>query len=232
MVGGSAHLRGVLLFATSAFAAPPALASGWSIDAGEQKWFSSVSRESGDFGQAWRADDFTEFGLGDGWEVTAKVETEIRIGSTYDDRSGFRIGLQKAFPIGERASFSLQTSFLGGESLDGLECAGEGYEARAAIGTSFTFSGLEGFVNIEGGHRVRGDCERNVTEIASGLTFSPGWDLGLKAWQDGSGSSGSTKAEVSVSHDFWGVGVGVGWREEISGNFSEKGWVVSARARF
>jgi hypothetical protein len=33
-------------------------------------------------------------------------------------------------------------------------------------------------------------------------------------------------------HDFWGIGVGIGWREEVSGNFEEKGWVLNGRMRF
>jgi hypothetical protein len=32
-----------------------------------QRWFATISREGGDFGQAWRPYDFTEPGLGDGW---------------------------------------------------------------------------------------------------------------------------------------------------------------------
>ena len=207
-------------------------AGAWSLASGEQSWFATISRESGDFGQAWRADDFNETGLGGGWGFNVKVESEIRIGDTYDDRSGARFGVQKAFPIGERASFSLQASLLAGESLDGPECPGGGYEARAAIGTSFSRFGREGFVNVEAGHRVRHNCERNVLEFATGVEVAPGWNFGLKAWRDGQGVSESAKAEISTSYNFGEFAVGVGWREEISGNFNEKGWAVSASSRF
>jgi hypothetical protein len=207
-------------------------AGAWSLPEGEQTWFATVSRESGDFGQAWRADDFNEIGLGDGWGLNGKVESEIRIGSTYDDRSGVRIGVQKAFAIGERASFSVQASLLAGESLDGPECLGGGYEARAAVGTSFAMLGREAFVNVEIGHRVRDQCERTVMEFATGVELARAWNLGLKTWQDGSGSSASAKAEISTSYDLGFIALGVGWRQEISGNFNEKGWVVSASTRF
>ena len=202
------------------------------MPAGAHSWLASISRETGDFGEAWRADDFTEIGMGDGWGVNIKVESEIRIGTTYDGRSGARLGIQKAFSLGDRGSIAIQASALLGESLGGVECEGEGYEVRAAIGSSFNLWGQEGFVNLESGHRTRGDCERSVTEAAIGYDFAPGWNLTFKAWTEGGAETGVAKAEASLMRDFWGLGIGVGWREEISGNFEEKGWVVNARARF
>lgn len=221
-----------MMVAGASAAAPMAHAGAWSLPEGQQTWFVTVSRESGDFGQAWRTDDFNEMGLGDGWGLTVKVESEIRIGDTYDDRSGARLGVLKAFPLGERGSFSVQASLLAGESLDGPECLGGGYEARAAVGTSFPVLGREGYVNVEVGHRVRDTCARNVFEFATGVEVLPGWNFGLKAWRDGQGVSESAKAQISTSYDFGDFALGVGWREEISGNFSEKGWVVSANSRF
>ncbi len=173
MVGASDRLRGVVLLATSGSLAPVANAGAWSVPAGEQQWHATVSRETGDFGQAWRADDFTEVGIGDGWQVVTKFESQITIGDTYDDRSGFRLGVQKAFAIDDRTSFSLLASYLGGESLDGAECAGGGYEVRAAIGRSFSLGGREGYLYVEAGHRSREGCERNVFEVATGLEFAP-----------------------------------------------------------
>jgi hypothetical protein len=202
------------------------------LPAGAHSWLASISRETGDFGEAWRADDFTEIGMGDGWGVNIKVESEIRIGTTYDDRSGVRLGIQKAFSLGDCGSIAIQASALLGESLGGVECEGERYEVRAAIGSSFNLWGQEGFVNLESGHRTRGDCERSVTEAAVGYDFAPGWNFTVKAWTEGGAETGVAKAEVSLMRDFWGLGIGVGWREEISGNFEEKGWVVNERARF
>jgi hypothetical protein len=202
------------------------------LPAGAHSWLASISRETGDFGEAWRADDFTEIGMGDGWGVNIKVESEIRIGTTYDGRSGARLGIQKAFSLGDRGSIAIQASALLGESLGGVECEGERYEVRAAIGSSFYLWGQEGFVNLESGHRTRGDCERSVTEAAVGYDFAPGWNFTVKAWTEGGAETGVAKAEVSLMRGFWGLGIGVGWREEISGNFEEKGWVVNERARF
>lgn len=212
--------------------APAAEAGAWALAEGAQQTFATISRETGDFGESWRADDFYEAGLGDGWALNAKFETNLRISDVYDDRSGFRLGVIKAFGLGERASVSIQASFLGGESLDGPECAGEGWEARAAVGTSFSLAGREAYVNLEAGRRFRGDCERGVLEFASGLEIAAGWSLSLKAWQDGPSGAGSAKAEVAISRDLGPLSLGVGWREEISGNFEEKGWLVTLASAF
>jgi hypothetical protein len=42
----------------------------------------------------------------------------------------------------------------------------------------------------------------------------------------------SAKVEASLLYDFGPVAVGLGWREEVSGAFEEKGWLVSAWRSF
>lgn len=232
MVGEKALRRGTALIVVSGALTPAAHAGAWALAEGMQQTFATISRETGDFGESWRADDFYEAGLGDGWALNAKLETSIRISEVYDDRSGFRLGMMKAFALGERGSLSVQASLLGGESLDGPECAGEGWETRAAVGTSFSLAGREGYVNLEAGRRFRGDCERGVLEFASGLEFAPDWSLSVKTWQDGPAGSGSAKGEIAISRDFGPLALGVGWRQEISGNFEEKGWLVSLSTGF
>jgi hypothetical protein len=80
----------------------------------------------------------------------------------------------KSFALTDRAAFSVQASFIGGESLLQLdECQGDGYEVRAAIGTSFALLGREGFVNAQAGRRSRGDCERNLLGSQPGSSLRP-----------------------------------------------------------
>ncbi len=232
-MGDAGGGQGILLVAGSAALAAPADAGARAVGQGVQQWFATISRETGDFGEAWRADDFVELGLGGGWALNTKIESQILISDLYYDRSAFRLGVQKAFALTDRASFSLQASLLGGEAMEGLECQGSGYEARVAIGTSFSLFGREGFVNADAGQGVRdGGCERTVAEIATGLEFAPDWNLTLKAWSEQGRRTRSAKAEAGLSRDFGMFSVGAGWREEISGEFEERGWVVSAQATF
>ena len=80
MFSGRALRRGVLLAAAGGAIAPNAHAGAWALADGMQKWSATISREDGDFGQAWQTDDFSELGLRDGWGLTARFESQIRIG--------------------------------------------------------------------------------------------------------------------------------------------------------
>jgi hypothetical protein len=213
--------------------AEPAFAGAWTQEAGKQQWITTVSYATGEFGDAWRADDHIELGFGGGWGMNLKVEGEYRLAETFDDRMAFRAGMQKSFALGDRASFSVMASWLGGEALDGPECTSNGYEARTALGTSYAIGDREGFVNVEAAWRARGeDCERGVVEAAAGLDLSSNWTVQVKAWREEGDGALSAKAEASLLRDFGPFSVGLGWREEISGAFEEKGWLLSAEARF
>ena len=80
MLSGGALRRGALLAAAGGAIAPNAHAGAWALADGMQKWFATISREDGEFGQPWRTDDFSELGLRDGWGLTARFESKIRIG--------------------------------------------------------------------------------------------------------------------------------------------------------
>lgn len=233
MSGGIASVRWLAVMSGVAPLAEPAFAGAWTQKAGEQQWIATVSHEIGDFGEAWRADDHIEAGFGGGWGLNLKVEGEVRLADTYDDRTAFRAGLQKSFALGDRASFSVMGSYLGGEALDGPECTSNGYEARTALGTSFALAGREGFVNVEAAWRSRGEaCERGLVEAAAGIEFAPKWNLQVKAWHEEGDGALSAKAEASLLYDFGPVAIGAGWRQEISGEFDEKGAVLTGRVRF
>lgn len=88
-------------------------------------------------------------------------------------------------------------------------------------------------MNVEGARRFRRDgCNRWIAEIATGLEFVPGWNLTLKSLTEQGDDARSTRAKAVGDHDFFGMRVGAGWREEISRELEEKGWVMSARATF
>jgi hypothetical protein len=233
MLGGSASARWAIVVSGFAPLAQPAVAGAWTQQPGTQQAIVTISREVNDFGEVWRSDGFSEFGLEGGWAANFKFETEMRIGDFAGERSGLRAGVQKSFALGDRASLSVMGSYLGGEALDGPDCEGEGYEARAAIGTSYALGDREGFVNVETAWRSRGDfCGRNLIEAAAGIEVFPNWQVIGKAWSEKGDGARSIKAEATVLHDFGDFSLGLGWREEISGEFKEKGWVLSAWTDF
>jgi hypothetical protein len=232
MSGGIASLRWLATLVGIAPLASPAFAGAWSQKAGEWQMIAQVSRETGDFDDAWRATDQIEGGFGGGWAANLKLEGEMKVGSDVDQRQSITLGAKKAFALGDRGSFSIQASVLGGESIDGPDCQGSGYEARAAIGTSFALGGREGFVNLEGAAKSREECDRSLIELTTGFEVAPKLDLIVKGWSEDGSFAHSEKVETGLLYSFGNLSVGAGWREEISGEFEEKGWVVSGWVKY
>ena len=214
--------------------AEPAFAGAWTQPAKESQSITTVSREESAFGENWRADTLSEFGLGGGWGFNLKIENETRIFTDTENRTGFRAGVQKSFAFNERTSVAVIATYLGGESMDGPDCDSEGYETRAALGTSYPVLGREAFINAEVGWKSRGaDCEREVYEITAGIEVAPRLSFMAKAWSEDGEFGQSTKTESTLLYD-WDdtLSIGLGWREEVSGDFEEKGWVLSAWRNF
>ena len=119
-----------------------------------------------------------------------------------------------------------------GESLDGPWCDGDGFEGRAAVGTSFLLLGREGFVNGEAGFRSRGDpeCDRTLAELAIGMEVAPQLTVMVKSWAQDGVDAQSAKVEATLLYDFGDFSLGAGWREEVSGLLEEEGWASPPRA--
>jgi hypothetical protein len=130
--------------------AQPAVAGAWSQDKGDLQMIVTLSRETGDFDESWRASDHFEAGFGGGWATNLKAETEVSL--------AMRPTIARALRWVTAPRFQLGASLLGGESIDAPDCEGSGYETRAAIGTSFAAGGREGFVNLEGAAKSREDA--------------------------------------------------------------------------
>lgn len=210
-----------------------ACAGAWSPANGEGQTIASLSRESGDFGVTWRADDYLEYGFGDGWAANLKIENQIRTEEGFDDRIGARVALQRSFRVGRRGAIGVQAALLAGEALEGPACAGVGYEARIMAGTSFALNGGNGFVNIEAGVRERDSgCSRTLGEVAGGLDLTPRWRLLGKAWIEQGDGARSAKTEATLFRNFDGFSLGLGYRTEVSGDFQEDGVVAVFQSRF
>jgi hypothetical protein len=232
MGGETASLRWLAVMSGVAPLAEPAFAGAWTQKAGEQQWITTVSRETGDFGETWRTDNYGEAGFGGGWGVNLSIDSEIHASDEFDDRVGLRAGVQKSFALTDRASFSVTASMLGGESVDGPDCQGSGYEARAAIGTSFAIAGREGFINLEGAAKSRESCDRQLIELATGIEVVRNLDFVVKGWVEDGAFVHSEKIEPSLLYSFEKSKIGIGWRREVSGAFKEEGWLVTYREMY
>lgn len=225
--------RWALAAAASGGAADKACAGAWTQAPGDRLEISTVSRETGDFGETWSSDLHVEYGVADGWGVSAKIASQFRYGLIDDDRFTIEAGVQRAFPIGERASFAIKGSVLGAEALDGPDCQGLGYEARAALGASRKVFGREAFVNVETARRERSDgCTRGLAEVAVGMDVAPKWRALTKAWTESGDGARTAKVEAGLFREFGKYSAGLGYRREVSGEFEESGIVVSLWGRF
>jgi hypothetical protein len=194
----------------------------------------TVSHAATDRGDLWRSEGLYEVGAGGGWSVNLKIESEQRFADHNETATGWRAGVQKSFGIGERGSIAIIASYIGGDSMDGPYCTGDGGEVRGAAGTSFQIAGREAFVNAEVGYRARDavGCSRSLAEVAFGMEVAPKVRTIVKSWVEDGGEGQSAKLEASLMYDFSFATVGLGWREEVSGDFKESGWLISTWKTF
>lgn len=210
-----------------------AAAGAWTQLPGKRLEISSVSRETGEFGESWTSDLHIEYGVSEGWGVSAKIASQFRYGVIEDDRFTMEAGVQRSFALGDRAAFAVKGSLLGAEALDGPDCQGLGYEARTAIGSSREVMGREAFLNFELARRERADgCTRALAEIAAGIDLAPKWRTLVKAWREDGDGAETAKVEAGLFREFGKYSAGLGYRREISGNYEESGVVVSLWGRF
>ncbi|HEV7691774.1 MAG TPA: hypothetical protein VGO52_13150 [Hyphomonadaceae bacterium] len=232
--GAGAGARWLIAISVTTPLAAPAFAGAWTQPAKSSLTIATVAHASVEDGDMWRTETLTESGFGGGWGMNLKIENEKRFASINDDRTGWRLGIQKSFALGDRTSAAIIANYIGGDSFDSSFCQGSGVETRAALGTSFEFLGREAFVNAEAGYRTREDqdCERVLGEIAFGMDVTPNLSATVKTWAEDGEEGRSAKVEASLLYDFGPLSVGLGWREEVSGAFEEKGWLVSAWKSF
>lgn len=210
-----------------------AVAGAWTQQPGERLEISTVSRETGDFGESWTSDLHVEYGFAGGWGANAKIASQFRYGAIEDDRFTMEAGVQRSFALGDRAAFAVKGSVLGAEALDGPDCQGLGYEARAAIGSSRKLIGREAFLNFEVARRERADgCTRALAEVAAGIDLAPKWRTLVKAWREDGDGAQTAKVEAGLFREFGKYSAGLGYRREISGTYEESGVVVSLWGRF
>ncbi len=231
--GGDSALRWLAVLSGAASFGEHAFAGAWTQAPGGSQQISTVSREAGDFGETWRGDYLAEYGWKGGWGGHLKLENQLRLDEGRDDRLSVEAGIKRSFAMGDRGAVAVQASLLAAESLAGPDCEGEGYEARAAWGTSRSFGARNGFVNVELARRERGAvCERTLVEAAAGVDIAPRWRTIVKAWSEHGDGADTAKAEASLLYETGPYSWGLGYRREISGAFQEDGVLLSLWRRY
>ncbi len=208
-------------------------AGAWTLAPGTSQGINTLAREVGDFGETWRTDTLGEYGLAKNWGGRLRLENQLRLEESYDDRLSIEAGLQRSFRFGQRGSVSVSASVLAGEALEGPECRGWGYETKVEAGRSFAVGHGSAFVNVETAFRSRGAaCGRIVSGVTAGVDLSKDWWVVGKVFNEQGDGARSTKAEAMLLYDWGKYSYGLGYRREISGAFEEDGWVIAIWQKF
>jgi hypothetical protein len=96
-LGGRAGARWLIAISATTPLAAPAFAGAWTLPAKSSHTIATVSHTTIDDGDMWRTETLTESGVGGGFGLNFKVENEKRFTSVNDDKTGWRVGLQKSF---------------------------------------------------------------------------------------------------------------------------------------
>ena len=133
-----------------------------------------------------------------------------------------------------RAAF--EGGIVGGEAIGGTigGCDTLGGEARLSIGGGGrSEKGRNWFIFFDGAVREHGNCRRQRIEAGFGQEVAKNWFATTKVFLDqGSGNARSAKFESVISRRFGQFDLGLGYRQEFGGRFSEDSLIISLERRF
>lgn len=218
--------------AACAVATGEASAGAWPQIASEGLEISEVSRETGAFGEVWRAGYWVEYGLSDRWTGFAKLENEVRVSEFVDDRAGGLLGLRRSIWQAGRSALAFEGGLLFGEATEGLNCEGGGYEAKIAAGRSARLLDREAFVSLDAGWRERGGCGRFAASASAGFELTQHWRVLSSAWTDTGDGDRTATLEVGLQRQIGSFRLGLSYRDEISGAFDQSGVSASVWRTF
>lgn len=228
---GAVFTFGVAVFAAKASAAP------WGQFEGDTYARVAIATEDVESLSAQRYDAYAEYGIADGWTVTAKAET-VRFNNNEDfNADGFRATVRKELHRGRRFVVSVEAGLLDGAAFGGAPdgCDSTGAEARVGAGWSGGFDiGREWFAFADLARRAHeGGCERSRLELGYGSRVVGDVYIVNQLWLErGSGDARSDKLETAIVWRADVADVSIAFREELSGRFEESGIVFALAKRF
>lgn len=228
-------MRGCLVLLIGAGLSLPANASPWIRPAGDTYLRLAMADEQVEGLAARRIDLYGETGLGGGWSLSAKAE-HVGFESASDfNAEGYRLTLRRALFRRGPAVISAGVGAVHGAAIGGAAgCADTGAELRLGAGLSGIRRGRDWYAFADLSGRRHGDgCRRERVELGLGRELTSNLYLTQQVWiERGNGAARSDKMETGVTFTpDWGE-VTLAWREEVSGRFSETGFVLALARRF
>jgi len=231
-----------MIFVGSALGASPAAvgtasAGPWSQGKGHVYAEVAVLGQRIDGAGAVRGELYGEYGLTDKLTLTGQLEGVRFPQLSGQDQYAYRATARRQIWQKGRFTAAFEGGVVGGEAIGGTigGCDTVGGEARLSIGATGRTkrNEREWFAFADAIIREHGNCRRQRLEAGFGQQVLPKWWSVNKVYvETGSDNARSIKLDSKISRTFGRNELGVGYRQEVSGQFRERGILVSLVRRF
>lgn len=185
--------------------------------------------------EADRADAYGEYGVGQDWTVTGKVEAVAYEGpDSILDSESYRLTARRALWRHEGWVAGAEVGALYGATAAGVfGCNAAGGEARLSGGYSGQRKGRSFYAFADVAVLAYEDgCRRDRVELGYGSQLSGRVHLSQQLWlEQGNESATSYKYETMISYHFDKFQLSGGYREEFGSAFDESAWVIAVTVR-
>lgn len=205
--------------------AAPAWAGPWAQEQGNWYLQAAVTQEELEDMDGNRVELYGEYGVADGWLVTAKSEA-VTYDSDYDlDKEAARLSVRRQLLSHKGWAVGAEGGLVYGSSVAGVfGCDAWGAEARLSGGLSGV-RGARSFYTFADAAVIRHEdgCTRYRAEIGYGVDVWKNVFLSQQLWiERGNDTADSNKYETKLGYHFPWVDLALGYRQEFAGEYDEQ----------
>ena len=211
------------------FANEPVFAGAWTQEKGSAYFRASSAFEDHASVKAQRNDIYAEYGMTSNWTVSAKYERVDFSDHNVFDSDGWRITARRRLWSSSGFITSAEIGVLEGAALGGFRgCESRGLEAGFGAGYSGHLAGTDFYTGLTIARREHeDDCYHDRLEAVLGYTQDKKWFWTGQLWSERGENDQSDKVELMLSRRFRQFEIGVGYRKEVSGEFTESASVLA-----
>lgn len=227
-------MRGAYLILIIVLLRLPAGAAPWIQPEGEGYLRTAIAAEEVEGLYAHRADIYGEYGLGEDWTVSAKLEAIAYQDAKDFNAQGWRATARRKLFSYKNLVGSAEIGVLQGAAIGGANgCETLGAEARAGLAWSGEWRKRDTFSFAELVGRQHDGCQRERFEFGFGQRVSKNiWTISQVWIERGSQNAESDKmqSEVLWRQNSWDFSLG--YRQENGRQFDEVGYFIAIAKRY
>lgn len=213
---------------------PLASAAPWVEQEGWIYSRSSLSYEQLNQVAGWRGDIYFEYGMSEDWTVTGKLETVAYPQNPIEDGDGVRVTVRRALFRSDQLSVTAEFGALQGSAIGGFNgCDAPGLELRGGAARTQKVFGRDTYMFGELVRREHEACRRDRLELGAGARLTHRIWASSQIWLERRNPvAASDKVQFELLWRQQRVDYALGYRRELSGDFSEQGVFVAIARRF